>query len=175
MDIEGMDMKYLYIIGLLVLTITVQAQNETPADTLPGMTGSFVNTGVGNSHYGMCTLVKNHYTDRRIKNYKNGYKIVTTGRHEVIKVRNGKDGTVKIRYVNDEEGLHYKKNKGGVETFRYMYFEDCRKIVMRKNRKGILTMNHKSSLNWREIDERVYSAIERGVNTCSAQGRHKKQ
>ena len=171
-------MKYLYIIAALTALILVtpaQAQNETPADTLPGMTGSFVNVGVGNPQYGMCTLVKNHYTDRRIKNYKNGYKIVTKGRHEVIRVINGEDGEVKIRYSNDNEGLHYKRNKGGVETFRYMYFEDCRKIVMRKNKKGILTMNHKSSLDWREIDERVHDAIERGVNTCSAQARHKKK
>ena len=171
-------MRYLQVITGLALTLftfAAQAQSETPADTLQGMTGSFVNTGVGNPHYGMCSLIKNHYTDRRIKNYKNGYKIVTSGRHEVIRVINGKDGEVKIRYSNDDEGLHYKRNKAGRETFRYMYFEDCRKIVMRKNRKGILTMNHKSSLNWLQIDERVQSAIERGVSTCSADARHKKQ
>jgi hypothetical protein len=177
-------MKFIYILATIIslgFCIGAKAQNnvntnteayanaapENPKDTLPGMGNSIVNSQVTSNSYGTCTLIKNNYTDRKITHYKNGYKIVTTGKNEVVKVHKGKNGARKIKYTGEAEDLKYHKLSNGQLHYKYRYDEDCRKIIVKRNKKGITTTNHKSSLNWEEINNKVTAAINRGVETCS--------
>jgi hypothetical protein len=176
-------MKFIYIlstaitIGLGNIAIAQDNRNITPneeyassvysRDTLQGMDNSIVNSRVTANSYGTCTLIKNNYSDRKITHTKNGYKIVTAGKNEIVKVRKGENGARKIKYSGETEDLKYHKTSNGKLRYKYKYYEDCRKIIVRRNKKGITTTNHKSSLNWEEINDKVTAAINRGVDTCS--------
>jgi hypothetical protein len=144
-----------------------KAGNTSSEDTLSGMGNSIVNTKVIAHSYGTCTLIKNNYGDSKITHRKNGYKIVTAGKNEVVKVQKGKNGARKIKYTGENEDLKYHKKSNGKLHYKYKYDEDCRKILVKRNKNGITTTNHKSSLNWEEIESKVTAAINRGVEACS--------
>jgi hypothetical protein len=145
-------------------TVTVQSNTS---DTLSGMgSTSLVNAPQYHSN-GTCTLVQSTQVDRKMINRKNGYKIVTADKSEKIDVKTGKNGARKIKYYGDTEGLKYHKDSDGKIHYKYTYFDDCRKILVKKNKKGITTTNHKSSLDPEEINKKVVRAINTGVSTCS--------
>jgi hypothetical protein len=143
------------------------AGSVSSEDTLSGMDNSIVNTPITANSAGTCTLIKNNYTDRKITHSKNGYKIVTAGKSEIVKVHKGKNGARKIKYTGETEDLKYHKTSDGKIHYKYKYNEDCREILVKRNKKGITTTNHKSSLNWEEINAKVTAAINRGIDTCS--------
>jgi hypothetical protein len=149
-------------------TINDNIQNDSQADTLPGMgKTSIVNASQYGKNYGTCTLIQNIGLDRKMINKKNGYKIVTNNKEERISVTKGKNGARRIKYYGETEGLKYHKDPKGRIHYKYTYYDDCRKILVRKNKKGITTTNHKSSLSPEEIDRKVVSAIMTGATTCS--------
>jgi hypothetical protein len=139
----------------------------TSKDTLSGMDNSIVNTQVTRNSSGTCTLIKDIHSDSKVTHNKNGYKIVTADKSEIVKVRKGENGARKIKYSGETEDLKYHKKSDGKIHYKYKYNEDCREIVVKRNKNGITTTNHKSSLNWEEINEKVTAAINRGVHTCS--------
>jgi hypothetical protein len=146
---------------------TVTASNKITSDTLPGMgSSSLVNAPQYHSS-GTCTLVQNTGLNRKMVKRKNGYKIVTSNKAEKVDVKKGKNGARKIKYVGETEGLKYHKDSKGNIHYKYTYFDDCRKILVKKNKKGITTTNHKSSLDPEEINKKVTAAINTGVSTCS--------
>src|SRR4051812_14917195 len=121
-------MRFIYILsttitlGMCNFVIAQESRNTSlnyanatsyPKDTLPGMSNSIVNSQVTPSSYGTCTLIKNNYSDRKITHYKNGYKIVTADKNEIVKVRKGDNGARKIKYVGEAEDLKYHKNSKG--------------------------------------------------------------
>jgi len=147
---------------------TSNTQNNSPGDTLSGMgKTSIVNSSQYSQNSGTCTLIQNVGLDRKMTNKKNGYKIVTNNKAEKINVTKGKNGARKIKYTGEIESLKYHKDSKGRIHYKYTYFDDCRKILVKKNKKGITTTNHKSSLDPEEIDRKVVAAIVNGVNTCS--------
>ena len=173
-------MKYLFMACILSLGAytslraqeatdnTLQDNSQYKADTLPGMgKTSIVNASQYGNNYGTCTLIQNIGLDRKMTNKKNGYKIVTNNKDERITVTKGKNGARRIKYYGQTEGLKYHKDPKGRIHYRYTYYDDCRKILVRKNKKGITTTNHKSSLDPEEIDRKVVSAIKTGATTCS--------
>jgi hypothetical protein len=148
-------------------TVTASTVQSNTSDTLSGMGNtSIVNAPQYHSN-GTCTLVQGTEVDRKMVNRKNGYKIVTADKSEKIDVKTGKNGARKIKYYGDTEALKYHKDSDGKIHYKYTYFDDCRKILVKKNKKGITTTNHKSSLNPEEINKKVVRAINTGVSTCS--------
>ncbi|HXA02983.1 MAG TPA: hypothetical protein VNW99_13395 [Cytophagaceae bacterium] len=150
------------------VTTSSAQNNNSKADTLPGMgKTSIVNSAEYTKNSGTCTLVQNIGLDRKMTNKKNGYKIVTNNKAEKINVTKGKNGARRIKYYGETETVKYHKDPKGRIHYKYTYYDDCRKILVRKNKKGITTTNHKSSLDPEEIDRKVVAAILMGVNTCS--------
>ncbi|MFL5728621.1 MAG: hypothetical protein ACJ75J_03945 [Cytophagaceae bacterium] len=148
-------------------TTASSATSYNKADTLSGMgSTSIVNTAEYHGT-GTCTLIQNTGTNRKMTNKKHGYKIVTANKMEKVNVTTGKNGARKIKYYGETEGLKYHKDSKGKIHYKYTYYDDCRKILVKRNKKGITTTNHKSSLNPEEINQKVTAAINTGVNTCS--------
>jgi hypothetical protein len=142
--------------------------NNSKGDTLSGMgKTSIVNASQYGQNSGTCTLIQNIGLDRKITNKKNGYKIVTNNKTERINVTKGKNGARRIKYYGETEALKYHKDSKGKIHYTYTYYDDCRKILVRKNKKGITTTNHKSSLDPEEIDKKVVAAITKGASSCS--------
>jgi hypothetical protein len=179
------NMKFIYILACILSLgayTSLQAQEATDYNTVTATTAkSNINTsdtlaGMGNTSLvnapkyhssGTCTLIQSTQPDRKMVNRKNGYKIVTADKSEKIDVKTGKNGARKIKYYGDTEGLKYHKDSDGKIHYKYTYYDDCRKILVKKNKKGITTTNHKSSLDPEEINKKVVRAINTGVSTCS--------
>lgn len=167
-------MKFIYILTWITcfgIFTSAEAQISTSdsATADAGELNTLFNTPVESVRYGGCSLVQNDEKDREIYTYKNGYKIVTEEDDEVVEVRNKKDGDKKLKYHNGYESLKYHLKRDGRFHYNYSYYNECKKVKVRRNKDGIISVTNKSGeVDAEEIRKNVQAAIKKGANTCAA-------
>lgn len=173
-------MKSLYILSLIVaLGIMTSAQAQDYASGKPensdsetveiaaGEVQTVFNTTAQHTRDGSCTLIQDPYRGRYLHQKKNGYKIVTENEDEVVEVKYTNGGR-KLKYYNDYETLRYHLKKNGKTHYNYSYYNECKKVKVRKNKKGITSVTNKSGMDTDEVSSNVQNAIKRGSNTCAS-------
>jgi hypothetical protein len=143
------------------------SDQELQADAGMGQT-IFYNESKRRNQKG-CTLIQNPWKDRSMKVTNNGYKLVTQDEDETVKVKNEKNGT-KVYYSNDFETLKYKTRKDGTISYKYTYYDNCKKVKVKKSKHGITSVVNKTELNTSDIRNNAYQAINRGVTSCQHMG-----
>ncbi|MBX9853716.1 MAG: hypothetical protein K2X86_18380 [Cytophagaceae bacterium] len=146
---------------------TADSTTTANLDEDAGYSATIFTTGGKNSSPGGCSLIQNHWRDRKVYRYKNGYKIVTSQEDETVEVKTKDAGGRKIKYSNDYETLKYHLKKDGTVHYKYSYWNECKKVNLRRSKKGITSLTNKSGLEQKDVRNNVRSAIQKGVNSCS--------
>ena len=173
-------MKSIYILSLIAaLGILTSAQAQDYASGKPGNSESetlevaagevqtIFNTTAKNTRDAGCSLIQDPYRGRHLEQKKNGYKIVTENEDEIVEVKYS-DGGRKLKYSNDYETLRYHLKENGKSHYKYSYYNECNKVKVRKNKKGITSVTNKSGMDTQEVSNNVQNAIKKGSNTCAA-------
>jgi len=178
-----MNSKNILIWLFLLVPVMVYSQNDTSDNTTATADSSFqelqADAGMGQTIFYNeserrnkrgCSFIQNPWKDREMKVTKNGYTLITQDEDEVVKVKNIKSGGSKVNYSNDFETLKYKTDKSGKATYKYTYFNECKKVKLKKNKNGITSVKNKSGLETSDVRNSAYQAINRGVRTCQNMG-----
>lgn len=142
---------------------TTMARLETDA----GEVTTIFNTPVEATKSGGCSLIQNDHRDKKVTYKKNGYTMVTENNDEYIDVKNKRNGDRKLTYYNDFETLDYHKKYDGKTHYKYSYYNECKKVKVRKNKKGVTTVTNKAGGDIAEVQNNVNAAIKKGANTCA--------
>jgi hypothetical protein len=142
---------------------TTMAKLETDA----GEVTTIFNTPVESTKSGGCSLIQNAHRDKKITYKKNGYTMVTENKDEYIDVKNKSNGDKKLTYYNDFETLDYHKKYDGKTHYKYSYYNECKKVKVRKNKKGIISVTNRAGGDLKEVQTNVNAAIKKGANTCA--------
>jgi hypothetical protein len=176
-------MKFIYILTWVLFVgiapfahaqdyASAKSSEDTSAVVLEAETGevnALFNTPATKARSKGCSLVQNAGKESKIYTYRNGYKIVTDEDDEVVEVRTQRNGGKKLRYYNGYENLKYHRKSDGKVHYKYSYYNQCKKVTLRKNKAGITSVTNKSrEVDANEIMANLNAAIKKGANTCAS-------
>jgi hypothetical protein len=148
-------------------SLTVTADADMGMDEEIGLNNAIFSSSATKSNYGGCSLIKEGSKERQVYTYKNGYKIVTGDKEEVVKVKRYKDGGRKIKYSNDFESFKYHIDDDGEMHYSYSYDNyECKKVRVKRSKKGITSVTNKSEAELDEVKGNVKTSMDQGLNSC---------